>query len=78
MTAIFDVKIKAAPPSMPPVIERPRVDPEGDCYADRIARYELVLCSIEDLIAEIAVSNEQRDLLQTATIGLQHGIRPLP
>jgi geranylgeranyl diphosphate synthase, type I len=74
MTAIIHATIKGPPLSTPPVIERPRADCERDRYADRVARYERVLSWIADLIAEIAVSEQQRALLQTAAVGLQHAI----
>jgi octaprenyl-diphosphate synthase len=78
MTAIIHAAIKGAPLSMPPVVgDRPQVDPEGDRYADRIARSERVLSCIEDLIAETAVSEQQRALLQTAAVGLQRQIRSI-
>jgi geranylgeranyl pyrophosphate synthase len=77
MTAIIHASIKGVPLSMPVVGDRPRVDPDGDRYADRVARYQRVLSWIEDLIAEIAVSEQQRALLHTAAVGLQHRIRSI-
>jgi geranylgeranyl pyrophosphate synthase len=75
MTAIIHATIKGAPLAMPPVVvDRPQVDSEADCYADRLARSERVLSWIEDLIEQTTASNEQRALLQTAAVDLQRGI----